>query len=211
MLSPFFQPPLATAMPTHEVIQNRPANNISIFKWKDMTADLLKQALPALMATWSEEKKENIKTHCQKSAYVVALMEYLYCQLPSTYCEATKLGGGERQIKWYKKAFPCGIITFTVPLAGREKDKLPDPMHESIEGTQIQLTRWDLNAPDYAIPCLECMDSLLKKAKFHPGQIHSAITPVFRKRSSLLCWQKRRCGIRGFSFDDHSRHLRSSC
>jgi hypothetical protein len=52
-------------------------------------------------------------------------------------------------------------------------------MYESIEGTQIHLTRWDLNAPNYAIPCLECKDGLLKKAKFHPGQIHSAITPVF--------------------------------
>jgi hypothetical protein len=48
-----------------------------------MIADLLKQALPAVIATWSEEKRENIKKHCQKTAYVVALVElYLYCQLP---------------------------------------------------------------------------------------------------------------------------------
>jgi hypothetical protein len=107
-------------------------------------------------------------------------MEYLYCQLPSTYCDGTKLGGGERQIKWYKKAFPRGIVTFTVPLTGsREINKLPDPMYESIKGTEIHLTRWDLNAPDYVIPCLECKDGLLKKNKFLPGQIHSTITPVF--------------------------------
>jgi hypothetical protein len=52
-------------------------------------------------------------------------------------------------------------------------------MHESIEGTQINLTCWDLNAPNYDIPCLKWEDGLLKKTKFHLGQIMSAITPIF--------------------------------
>jgi hypothetical protein len=30
------------------------------FKWKEMTADLLKQAIPAEMAAWSEGKRERI-------------------------------------------------------------------------------------------------------------------------------------------------------
>ncbi len=96
------------------------------------------------------------------------------------FCDGTKLGGGERRVKWHKKkAFPHGIITFTIPLSGREEDKLPDPMHESIEGTQIHLTCWDLNAPDYAIPCLKCKDGLLKKVRFHTGKIRSTMTPIF--------------------------------
>jgi hypothetical protein len=102
-MSPFFQPPPATAMPTHKVVQKRSADVVSIFKWKDMMADLLKQALPAVMATWSEEKRENIKMHCQKTAYIVALMEYLYCQLPCTYCDGTKLGGGEGESSGTKR------------------------------------------------------------------------------------------------------------
>ena len=68
-----------------------------------MIADLLKQALPAVMATWSEEKRENVKKHCQKTAYVVALMEYLYCQLPCTYCDGTKLGGGKGESSGTKR------------------------------------------------------------------------------------------------------------
>jgi hypothetical protein len=68
---------------------------------------------------------------------------------------------------------------FTIPLSGRAEHELPDPMYESIEGTQIHLTRWDLNAPDYAIPCLECKDGVLKKVKFHACKIRSAMTPIF--------------------------------
>jgi hypothetical protein len=147
--------------------------------WKDMAADLLKLAIPAEMATWSQEENEYVKQNSRHTAYVVALMEYLHYQLPSTHCDGTKLGGGENRVKWYKKHFPCGMITFTVPLSGREEDELPDLMYESIESTQIHLTCWDLNATDYDIPCLDCKDDLLKKAKFHASKIPSAITPVF--------------------------------
>jgi hypothetical protein len=145
-----------------------------------LTAEVLKVAIPAQMATWSEEKMEDTKENCRKTAYIVAQIEYVYYQLPSTYCEGTKLGGGERQVKWYKKHFPHGVVSFTVPLTGREEDKPPDPMYESIEGTQIHLTGWDLNAPtNYDIPCLECKDGLLKKTKFHTGKMASAIIPIF--------------------------------
>jgi hypothetical protein len=144
-----------------------------------MRANLLKRAIPAGMATWSEEKREQIEIKYKKTAYIVALMEYIVSQLPSTFCDGTKLGGGERRVQWYKKAFPHGLITFTVPSAGREKNKLPDPMYELIEGTQIHLTHWDLNAPNYAIPCLKCKDGLLKKVRFHKGKLMSAMTLVF--------------------------------
>jgi hypothetical protein len=179
-------PPQVVMLSQEEVVKEprRIANmtteqGVSDFKWKDMTANLLKRAIPAEMATWSEEKREQIESKYKKTAYIVALMEYIVSQLPSTYSDGTKLGGGERRVQWYKKAFPRGVITFTVPSAGREKNKLPDPMYESIEGTKIHLTRWDLNAPDYAIPCLECKDGLLKKVRFHTGKLMSAMTPIF--------------------------------
>ncbi len=36
---------------------------ISDFKWKDRTVNILKQAIPAEMATWSEEKREQIENN----------------------------------------------------------------------------------------------------------------------------------------------------
>jgi hypothetical protein len=70
------------------------------------------------------------------------------------------------------------MILFTVPLSSREEDKLL--VYELIEGTQMQLIGWDLDAPGYAIPCLECNDGLLKKVQFHMAKIGSAsMTPIF--------------------------------
>jgi hypothetical protein len=85
---------LPQEVPFHEP---RRIADVADFKWKDMTANLLlKQAIPAEMATWSEEKRESIANHCQMPAYLVALLEYIHLQLPSTHCDGTKLGGGER-------------------------------------------------------------------------------------------------------------------
>jgi uncharacterized metal-binding protein YceD (DUF177 family) len=108
-------------------------HDMSDFKWQDMTAELLKVAIPAQMATWSEEKMEETKKNCQKTAYIVTLMEYIYYQLPSTYCEGTKLGGCERRVKWYKKHFPHGVVLFTVPVhCSRSLFPFTVPVHCSL-------------------------------------------------------------------------------
>jgi hypothetical protein len=96
-------PPMA---PATAAMDAKVQNDVLDSKWKDMTAELLKVAIPAQIATWSEEKMEETKKNCHKTSYIVALIEYIYYQLPSTYCEGTKLGGGERRVKWYKKCSP---------------------------------------------------------------------------------------------------------
>jgi hypothetical protein len=95
-MPPQVQPP-AVILP-QEVPFHKPRRiaDVADFKWKDMTANLLKRAIPAEMATWSEEKRESIVNHCQRPAYLVALLEYIHSQLPSMHCNVTKLGGGER-------------------------------------------------------------------------------------------------------------------
>jgi hypothetical protein len=110
-------PPPQAAMLPQEVVQEpqRIADMtakqvISGFKWKDMTANLLKRAIPAEMAAWSEEKREQIENKYKKTASIVALVEYIILQLPSTYCDGTKLGGRGRRVKWYKKAFTFDML-----------------------------------------------------------------------------------------------------
>jgi hypothetical protein len=171
------QPP--AAMLLQEVLpfqEPRRIADILDSKWNVITVDLLKQVILAERATWSEAKREKIGNNCQKQAYIVAHMEFIHSQLLSTYCNERNLAGQcERQAKWYKKAFPCCMIS----LSSREEEELPDPMYKSIKGTHIHLTRWDLNALGYAIPYLECKDGLLKKVPFHTAQIGRAMTPIF--------------------------------
>jgi hypothetical protein len=48
--------------------ESRRIADVSDFKWKEMTAALLKQAIPTEMATWSEAKREQIANNCRKPA-----------------------------------------------------------------------------------------------------------------------------------------------
>ena len=49
-------------------------------------------------------------------------------------------------------------------------------MYESIQGTTIYLTRWDLNAPDIIIQCYSCNKGILEHTR---SQVSTQATPIF--------------------------------
>ena len=123
------------------------------FLFQEMTASLLTKVLPLVIESWGAIKEEERYKAAKCPLPILALLEYIQMQLPFVYEDkekkgARRLGGGDKRIEWYKNHFPCGSIMWTVPIGGREVDAPPNPLYESIQGTPIFITRWELNVPD---------------------------------------------------------------
>jgi len=59
------------------------------------------------------------------------------------------------------------------------QEKLPDPLYESIHGTTIYWTCWELNAPDLTLMCHECNEGILKHTRARIDKSSARIKAVF--------------------------------
>ena len=148
--------------------------------YKPMTARLLKQVIPIILASFSNATLEELSAMKTKVPLPIgAFLQYLQLQLPRVYTskdKQKKLGGGDKSVAWYQVHFPRGKICFTIPIGGRVWHETPGPMYESIQGTTIYLTRWDLNAPDIIIQCYSCNKGILEHTR---SQVSTQATPIF--------------------------------
>jgi hypothetical protein len=155
-------------------------------KWKyaDLNANNLKGAICAWMADWSEEKKVELQSRARgRPLPLVALVEYLHNNCPHVYPDKEKggykLAGGEERLLWFDHYFPEGVCCFTVPVSGRQPNEAPDPLYESIQGTTIYLTRWELLLRGKPIHCVACSNGILQHVNPETTRIAEAMTPVF--------------------------------
>jgi hypothetical protein len=165
------------------------------YLFKEMTPSLLKEVLPLVVESWGPTKHEERYRAAKCPLPILALLEYIQMQLPFVYEDKEnmgkkRLGGGDKRIKWYKKHFPCGCIMWTVPIGGRELGGPPNPLYESIQGTPIFITRWELNVPNLVMSCpeSECTRGILLSTKFRSAKIASSVMPIF-SISGQTGWQ----------------------
>jgi hypothetical protein len=163
------------------------------FLFADMTVSVLKKVIPLVIESWGLMKRDERYRAGKCPLPILALLEYIQMQLPFVFEDkenkgAKRLGGGDKRIDWYKKHFPCGRIMWSVPIGGRELGAPPDPLYESIQGTPIFITRWELNVPDLVMSCTECTTGILLNTKFRSSKIASSVTPIF-SLSGQTGWQ----------------------
>jgi hypothetical protein len=69
---------------------------------------------------------------------------------------------------------------WTAPIGGRQLGAPPNPLYdESIQGTPIFITQWELNVPDLVMGCVECTEGVLLNSKFRSSKIASSLMPIF--------------------------------
>jgi len=156
--------------------------NLEPYLYQKMTPDLLKAIISAVMTNWSEQKKEKLAKIGRIPLPILAIIEYIYMQIPRYRNVNEETGKLETEnmencISWYKEHFPRGVLAFTIPDSGRKLGETIDIKYESVAGTTIHITRWDLNTPDIKLNCT-CGGTL---AIFCNGKsVFSNITPIFK-------------------------------
>jgi hypothetical protein len=167
---------------------------IQSFLFSEMTPSLLKKVLPLVIESWGRIKEEERHKAAKCPIPILALLEHIQMQLPFVYDDKEKkgtrrLGGGDKRIEWYKNHFPPGSIKWTVPVGGRDLlNAPPNPLYESIQGTPIFITRWELNVPELVMTCAECTKGVLLNTRFRSTTIASSVTPIFSV-SGQTGWQ----------------------
>jgi hypothetical protein len=160
-----------------------------------MNSDVLKGAITTIMDGWTATKRASLHDSGKTPLAIVALAEFIHCQCPHIYRNqdgSRCLKGGNDRIVWFDKHFPRGVTSFTVPLCGRVEGSLPNAMYESIQGSTIYITRWDLMLRGSPLKCVECDDGLLFQNSIDTTKMASILTPVF----SFLHQGPDRLGIR---------------
>eukprot|EP00548_Thalassiothrix_antarctica_P018719 CAMPEP_0194196866 /NCGR_PEP_ID=MMETSP0154-20130528/76899_1 /TAXON_ID=1049557 /ORGANISM="Thalassiothrix antarctica, Strain L6-D1" /LENGTH=158 /DNA_ID=CAMNT_0038921499 /DNA_START=421 /DNA_END=894 /DNA_ORIENTATION=- len=121
--------------------------NLEPYLYQKMTPDLLKAIISAVMTNWSEQKKEKLAKIGRIPLPILAIIEYIYMQIPRYRNVNEETGKLETEnmencISWYKEHFPRGVLAFTIPDSGRKLGETIDIKYESVAGTTIHITRW---------------------------------------------------------------------
>jgi hypothetical protein len=154
-----------------------------LFHDKTLLADTIKKEVRRRCDV--EEALPDSKKRSTKKcpAHVRALADYLLELCPNRFSKTSnKILASDVRSKsiskeaWYRKHFPPGTLSFSVP-----KDDIttkPDPDYQALEESTIYLVRWELNIPGIFIPCFKCEDGEMIHDRYDLTK-NAAVTPIF--------------------------------
>jgi hypothetical protein len=129
----------------------------------------------------NDPNRRAMKKSNNKPDEVCALFDYLLSMLPRNYFKgtnkvmATKGTDAQKRLDGYRKHFPPGTISFSVPPS--DKSKAPDPYYQVLEGRKIYIIRWELNYPGHDLKCFKCNHGDLI-SDVYDYRSHGYLTPI---------------------------------
>jgi hypothetical protein len=137
----------------------------------------------------NDEKEQTTRSY-SVPAQVVAFLGYFLSLVPSKTEGSKWATSTNEKLAFYKRLFPPGTMSFTIPKANRTRPADPD-YAILLEGVRVHLIRWDLNFPGLFLPCCFCNDGKLVPSTGTSSKIKinslQSLTSVVEPSGLLLC------------------------